>query len=122
MGRHARDRSQVRTRPIAEVLTQTALSREIERVRKVLPPVPGRKWVLTKVGEVLGDLALAAMTRAGREGTSRGVASELVCRAHLGRTRVVTGGMVVTAILTLVPAANESIVVTARSHGIDIAT
>lgn len=111
---------EVRTRPVAEVLTQTALDREIERVRKLLPPVPGRKWVLTKVGKVLGDLVLVAMTRVGREGSSRTVVSELVHRASLGRTHQITGGIVVTAILAAMPAANDSIIVTARAHGVEV--
>lgn len=111
---------EVRIRPIAEVLSQNALNREIERVRKLLPPVPGRKWVLTKLGASLGELTRDAMTRVNPEGCSRTVVSELVYRGSLGRTRQITGGVIVSAILAAMPAANNSILVTAQSHAIAV--
>ena len=51
----------VRTLPVTQVLSQTAVDRELERIRKLLPPVPGRKWVLSKVGDGIGELALAGV-------------------------------------------------------------
>lgn len=111
---------EIRTRPIAEALTRTALDREIERARKLLPPVPGRKWILHKVGEELGELCRAALSKRAPESSSRIVPSELLYRGTLGRTKVLSGGMVVTAMLTGIPGTATSIVSTARLHGIPI--
>lgn len=110
----------VHTRPVVEVLTETAIRREMERVRKLLPPVPGRKWVLSKVGDGLERLAVAALDPASRP-ESRSVVSELSYRASFGRRKDLTPGLAVTTILAAMPAVNDSILVTARARGVEVA-
>ena len=113
---------EIRTRPLADALTQTALEREIERARKLLPPVPGRKWILHKVGGELGELCHAAINRRAAEKSAKPVPVELVYRGSLGRTKTTTGGMVVTAILAGIPGTADMIVETARSYGVPVVT
>ena len=111
---------EIRTRPLAEALTQTALDREIERARKLLPPIPGRKWLLQKLGEELGELCHGAVSRRATEKRSIPVPVELVYRGALGRTKVAAGGMAVTAILVGIPGTTDTIVETASSYGIPV--
>lgn len=107
----------VRTQQMTTVLTASALDRELERVRKVLPPVPGRKWVLDKASAALGDLCRTALDRSGSEMLDRQVVSEIDYRGALGRPRTLTGGLLVAAVLGLVPEANHILLATAERAG-----
>ncbi len=107
----------IRTRRLSVVLTESALNREVGRVRKALPPVPGRKWALDKLSSTLGDLSRVALDRAGAESLDRVVVSELEYRGGLGRRRSLSGGFVVAAVLGLIPEANQLVLDTAQHRG-----
>lgn len=109
--------STVYTRRLGDVLTNSALEREVERLRKTLPPVPGRKWVLEKAASALGELCRTALDKSGSEALDRGVVSEIEYRGGLGRKKTLAGGLVVTAVLGLVPDANRILVSTASERG-----
>lgn len=110
----------VRTRRMSEVLTDTALEREVERLRKTLPPVPGRKWVLEKVANALGDLCRSALDRAGSDALTRQIVSEVGYRGPLGRNRTLAGGLVATAVFGVVPEANRIVLATAQRAGAEV--
>lgn len=110
----------VRTRRMTEVLTDTALEREVERLRKMLPPVPGRRWVLEKLAGALGDLSRMALDRAGSEALTRNVVSEVEYRGALGRNRTLAGGLVSTAVFGLIPEANQLVLAKAQRVGAEI--
>lgn len=110
---------EVRTHSMAGILPDSAVEKEIDRIRAKLPPVPGRKWVVTKATEGLLTLVMAA-TDIARHTEDRQIACEIVYSGLLGRPKQVPAGLVACAILTAIPEASDSIVATAQARGIPV--
>lgn len=116
-----RDVAEVRTRNAFDVLTTDALDREIDRIRGLLPPLPGRKWVVTRVTEVVLTLALATLEQASEKSWDElQVVSDLVERGALGRRRHLQPGLFATLILSLRRTAYDSLLATAGTHDVPI--
>ncbi|GAA2269329.1 MULTISPECIES: hypothetical protein [Kitasatospora] len=113
---------EIRTRSAFEVMTTSALEHEVDRIREFLPPVPGRKWVVTRAAEAVATVVLAALEQGAVEQRldALTVPSEIVHRGLLGRTRTLDGGLFATAGLVLVGQAGESLIATAGQHGIPV--
>lgn len=112
---------EIRTRSAYEMLTTQALDREVDRLREFLPPVPGRKWVVTKATEVLTTVVLAALEQGSEDRLGElTVPSEIVHRGLLGRRRTLSGGLFAVAVLTVVLPAGRSVLATAEEHGVKI--
>ncbi|SOB86004.1 hypothetical protein [Streptomyces sp. 1331.2] len=96
---------EIRTRNAFEVLTTTALEQEVDRVREFLPPVPGRKWVVTKAGEALATVVLAALERGSVDQRldELTVPARIVHRGLLGRPRTLDAGVFAAAVLVVTP-------------------
>lgn len=107
----------VQTRPLRDTLTETALDREVERLRKLLPPVPGRKWVLERAAAALGELSRAALDRTAAESVNRSVVASIEYSGGLGRKATMSAGLIVSAVLGLVPDANRILMDMAEQHG-----
>lgn len=108
---------ELRMLPVSHSLSKAAFSHELERLSRLLPPVPGRRKFATRIGAGLAHLAGASLNR---EGDDRLVVSELVYSTTFGRTRVMTTGAFVTALLGAVEAVNYSVIVTAKAHGAEV--
>lgn len=106
--------------PLSKVLSDTAIEREAERARKLLPPMPGRKWAVDKVTAVISDLATEALARVGREGLHRPVISQISGRGRLGKKELSVGA-VAAAVFGLVPEATECACALAEQRGIPVA-
>ncbi|MBM9507215.1 hypothetical protein [Actinacidiphila acididurans] len=112
---------EIRTRNAFEVLTTSALEHDIDRVREFLPPVPGRKWAVTKAAEALTTVMLGALEE-DAVGRLDGLAlpSQIVYRGLLGRERTLSGGSFAVASLVIVEAARESLLATAEQRGVPV--
>lgn len=110
----------VRMRLLTHVLTETAIEREAERIRELLPPLPGRKWAVDRATALLSRLANAALARSSGEGLGRTVVAEVDHRASLGRTKTRSAGLGVSAILGAMPEANDVLICMARRHGVTV--
>ncbi|KDN84311.1 hypothetical protein KCH_41020 [Kitasatospora cheerisanensis KCTC 2395] len=109
---------EIRCHSTVDLLPDVVVEREVDRIREFLPPVPGRKWLVTKAAEGLLTLALAATAAAERE--ERSLPCELVVKNLIGRPKSVAGGLFAASALTLVPAAGDSILAEARRRGIPV--
>lgn len=112
---------EIRTRNAFEVLTTSALEHDINRLREFLPPVPGRKWAVTKAAEALTTVMLGALEE-DAVGRLDGLAlpSQIVYRGLLGRERTLSGGSFAVASLVIVEAARGSLLATAEQHGVPV--
>ncbi|MGY1802962.1 hypothetical protein ACI78T_06750 [Blastococcus sp. SYSU D00922] len=106
------------TAPVSQVLTESALDRELERLLRVLPPLPGRSWVLERVGSVLGGLLGRALPTDGALGAE--VVTGADSRRRLGRTSTTSLGFVGTLLLAALPQVDLSFRATAASHGVNV--
>lgn len=113
---------EIRTRNAFEVMTTQALEQEVDRIRQLLPPVPGRKWLVTRAAEALATVVLAALEHGSfdRPLDRIEVPVEIAYKGLLGRQRVLTGGLFAVAGLVVVGQAAESLVATARQHGLPV--
>ncbi|MEV6208629.1 hypothetical protein [Kitasatospora sp. NPDC051914] len=112
---------ELRLHSTLDLLPDVVVDKEVDRIREFLPPLPGRKWVVTKAAEGLLTLALAAVEaaeEAGRE--ERLLPCELVHRGLLGRPRKLGGGLFAAAALASLPLAAKSLVATAEAHGVPV--
>ncbi|MBL1097462.1 hypothetical protein [Streptomyces coffeae] len=102
-------------------MTTDGFDAEIDRVRDLLPPLPGRKWAVTKVVEGLGAVALAALEQSGEQRLdTREVACEIVYGGLLGREKSLRAHLFTTALLAQQPEVAHSLVVTAESMGVPV--
>ncbi|WP_045696349.1 hypothetical protein [Streptomyces rubellomurinus] len=114
---------EIRTRNAFEVLTTSSLERDVDRIREFLPPVPGRKWAVTKAGEALATVVLAALERGSVEQRldELTVPARIVHRGGLlGRQHTLDAGSFAAAALVVVGPAAESLIATARQRGIPV--
>lgn len=109
---------EVRCHSTVDLLPEVAVEREVDRIREFLPPVPGRKWLVTRVAEALLTVAIAAGTAAERQ--TRHLPCEIVAKNLIGRPKQLAGGLFAASALTLVPEAGESILAAARERGIPV--
>ena len=103
-------------RDLVEVVSDKAMAREAEKIRHMLPPVPGRKWVVDHAMALLGEFAAPRLTK------TRGgdVVSEVVYRGALGREKTVQAGVFAALVMATWPEVRESLVATAREHGVEV--
>ncbi|GAA4853859.1 hypothetical protein [Kitasatospora terrestris] len=109
---------EIRQYSAVDLLPDVVVEREVDRIREFLPPVPGRKWLVTKAAEGLLTVALAASEAAERG--ERLLPCEIVHKNLLGRPRTMAGGLFAASVLTTVPEAGESLVAAARARGIPV--
>lgn len=103
-------------RDLAEVVSDKAMAREAEKIRHMLPPVPGRKWVVDQAMGLLADFAARRLTKA-RGGD---VVSEIVYRGVLGREKTLQAGVFGALVMATWPDVRRSLVATARLHGVEV--
>ncbi|GAA2017301.1 hypothetical protein GCM10009839_11350 [Catenulispora yoronensis] len=103
-------------RDVVEVVSDAAMAREAEKIRSMLPPVPGRKWVVDHAMALLGDIAGPRL--AGARGGD--VVSEIVYRGVLGREKTLQAGVFASLVMATWPDVQRSFTATARLHGIDV--
>ncbi|MEZ0107854.1 hypothetical protein ABH920_001846 [Catenulispora sp. EB89] len=103
-------------RDVVEVVSDAAMAREAEKIRHMLPPVPGRKWVVDHAMALLGEFAAPRLTKA-RGGD---VVSEVVYRGALGREKTLQAGVFAALVMATWPQVRQSLVTTARANGVDV--
>ncbi|MGI5350411.1 hypothetical protein ACQEU8_19865 [Streptomyces sp. CA-250714] len=102
-------------------MSTEGLDHEVDRIRDVLPPLPGRKWAVTKVVEGLGSVVLASLERAsGQRLDTVDVASEITYRGLLGRETTLRASLFPTALLAHQVEVADSLVVTAQQWNIPV--
>jgi len=103
-------------RDVVEVVSDAAMAREAEKIRHMLPPVPGRKWVVDHAMALLGEFAAPRLTKA-RGGD---VVSEVVYRGALGREKTLQAGVFAALVMATWPQVRQSLVATARANGVEV--
>jgi hypothetical protein len=103
-------------RDVVEVVTDSAMEREAEHIRGLLPPLPGRKWVVEQAMGLLGSVAgpVTAKVAAGD------VACEIVYRGRFGREKVLRAGLFPALLQAARPEVVRSLVATARERGVEV--
>ncbi|MFF5126777.1 hypothetical protein ACFY41_07515 [Streptomyces syringium] len=102
-------------------MTTEALDAEIDRIRDLLPPLPGRKWVVTKVVEGLASVMLAALEQAAEQRLETvAVACEITYRGAFGKQKTLRANMFTTALLAQQAEVMHSLVLTAQAHGVPV--
>ncbi|BAJ29903.1 MULTISPECIES: hypothetical protein [Kitasatospora] len=109
---------EIRCHSTLDLLPDVVVDREVDRIREFLPPVPGRKWLVTRAAEALLTVAMAATAAAERQ--ERSLPCEIVAKNLIGRPKNLAGGLFAASALTLIPEAGEAILATARARGIPI--
>ena len=108
----------VRTSAVSGLLGRRLVADELDRVKKLVPPVPGRSIVLGQVATVLGAL----LERALVDGDApRGhIVSAVESTGRLGRQRTTQLGLAGALVLMAMPDVDRSIRATAEQHGVPI--
>ncbi|MFC0600089.1 hypothetical protein [Streptomyces palmae] len=102
-------------------MTTEALDNEIDRIRELLPPIPGRKWAVTKIIDGLATVVLGSLEKAAEQRLDEtNVACEIVYRGRLGREKTLRANLFSTALLAHQTDVAYSLVVTAQSMGVTV--
>ncbi|WP_212517605.1 hypothetical protein [Actinospica acidithermotolerans] len=112
----------VRTCSAIELLTNDALEREVDRIRHLLPPVPGRKKLMMYVAEHLTLVLYTALDQS-EAALHREIVAEVRYRGPVpGARRVARPGLFAAALLSLRPDANEALIGEATRREIPVAS
>ena len=110
----------VQMHPAFDLLTTRALGQEVDRIRPLLPPVPGRKRVLLFLAQNLSTVLLAALDQ-GDDALGREIVGEVLYRGRVpGGRRAARPGLFAAALLSLRPDINDALVEEARRHGVTV--
>lgn len=111
----------LRMRDAFSVMTTDGLDGEIDRIRDVLPPLPGRKWVVGKAVEAAATVMLASLEQSAEQRLDAvEVPYEITYKGLLGRQKTVTASLFATALLAHEPGVAQSLLATARAHGVEV--
>lgn len=110
----------VQTRSAIELLTNDALEREVDRLRYLLPPIPGRKRLLMYVAEHLTLVLFTALDQS-EDALSRQIVSEIAYRGAVpGIRRHARPGLFAAALLSLRPDINAALIGEAERRGLPV--
>lgn len=110
---------EVQTSTVVDHLSSRAIEHEVERLRAFLPPFPYRARVVRAVTQGLMTLSLAVLDRTLEQGpAARPIVSGLVHSRRFGRKHEVAAGVSTSVIFAGLPAVNDLLAETARSHGV----
>lgn len=109
----------LRLREAFELLTTDALEREVSGIRRMFPPIPGRRRALTYLAENLATVLLAALDQDG-DALGRAVVGELRHRGRAGARHVERPGLFAAALLSLRPDFGEALLAEAGRHGVPV--
>lgn len=103
-------------RDVVEVVSDAAMAHEAEKIRSLLPPLPGRKWVVDHAMALLGTFAGPRLAHA-RGGD---VVSAIVYRGKLGRDKTLQAGVFAALVMATWPDVRRSLTSTARLHAVEV--
>lgn len=103
-------------RDVVEVVTGSAMEREAEHIRGLLPPLPGRKWVVEQAMGLLGSVAGPVLVKAA----VGDVVCEIVYRGKFGREKVLPAGLFPALLQAARPDVVRSLVATAREREVEV--
>jgi hypothetical protein len=114
---------EIRSYPTKNLVPDIVLDREIDRVREMFPPTPGRRWMLMKVAHVVSPVVMS-FTRRPRwpAATAPMIPCEIVYRSVLGRQAILPAGVFAAVMLGAIPEASNSLITTARARAIPVRT
>jgi hypothetical protein len=119
---------EIRFGPVLDVITSAALQHEARRLTSLLPPVPGRKWL---VQQALGSLVALCLAAAGPviddpgtdgepdDGAAPGIPVSVTYRG-LARRKELTPGVFAALVAASTPSISEAIAAIARERGIRV--
>ncbi|MBB4904619.1 hypothetical protein [Actinophytocola algeriensis] len=110
--------TEVRTRHVVDYLVGDAVQQQVENLP--MPWFPGRKRLLDALGQALLTVTIAtAKDQLEKFELDLRVPAEVVYKASFGRSKELNAG-VVSALVLADPAVNQSLIATARAHGITV--
>lgn len=110
---------------VQDVVTSHALQHEARRLTTLLPPVPGRKWLVRQSLEILVGLCRAVADRGVDDSGSEGVAAAgipvtVAYRGSLGRRKELTPRIFAALVAASAPTFSNVLRTIAADHGIRI--
>jgi hypothetical protein len=109
--------------PVQDVITSHALQHEARRLTTLLPPVPGRKWLVRQALQILVGLCRAVADRSVDDSESEGAPSipvSVTYRGSLGRRKELTPGVFAALVAASAPTFSEAVMMIAAERGIRI--
>jgi hypothetical protein len=115
--------TEVRTRPLTDLAVGAVWDFAIDDLRTRLPPVPGRKWAVTKILQVLLAMTVdleKQMEAAEEDDAPRLVACEIVHRGRIQRNKQSTTGLFSALALCALPQVGETLAAAAGERGVPV--
>jgi hypothetical protein len=113
---------EIRTYPNASYIPPSVvINRESDRVREMLPPIPGRRRIVRAVagGAVTVLSAFTPQPRQSPE-TAPLLPCEIVYRNVVGRRTSLSAGLFAATVLTQIPEASNSLLTMAAGHNVPV--
>ena len=113
---------EIRAYPVANrIPPSVVIDRESDRVREMLPPIPGRRWI---VGKVAGGAmtVLTAFTHHPQRSVDPVplLPCEIVYRNVFGRRARLSAGLFAASVLAVIPEASNSLITMAADRAIPV--
>jgi hypothetical protein len=112
---------EIRVHTATNLVPPVVLAREADRVRELLPPIPGRRWLVRKVARALHTVVMAFATPPRwTERTAVMLPCEIVYRTVLGRRASRSAGLFAALVLAAIPEASQSLLTMAQARRIPV--
>jgi hypothetical protein len=112
---------EIRVHPTANLVPAVVLTREADRIRAMLPPIPGRRWMVRKVasGLLAGVMALSRRPQWPTD-TAAMLPCEIVYRNVIGRRASLSAGLFALIVMAMIPEASDSLLRVAEGRLIPV--
>ena len=112
---------EIRVHTTTNLIPPVVLTREADRMRELLPPIPGRRWIVRNLADAMLTVAMAFIQRPQwTEQTAAVIPCEIVYRTVLGRRGSLSAGVFAAVVLAAIPEASQSLLTMAQAHLIPI--
>jgi hypothetical protein len=112
---------EIRVHTTTTLVPPVVLAREADRVRALLPPIPGRRWMVRKIARALLTVVTAFAPSPRWTGrTAVMLPCEIVYRTVLGRRASLSAGLFAAIVLAAIPEASQSLLTMAQARLIPV--
>jgi hypothetical protein len=113
---------EIRAYPTANrIPPSVVIERESDRVREILPAIPGRRWIVRKVANGVMTVLTAFMSRPQQSmETAPLLPCEIVYRNVFGRPTSLSAGLFAATVLAEIPEASGSLLTLAADRGVPV--
>jgi hypothetical protein len=111
---------EIRCYPTTNLVPSVVVAREVDRIREAFPPIPGRRWLVTKAANSLVTVGMAFASPRWPADRAPMLPCQIVYRNLFGRRAQRSAGLFAAVVLAGIPEAASSLIATAHARSVAV--